>query len=229
MKYFRFAQNQQLIMIKKSYIVAAALLAGLTFSFQSCGVGENDPNISFKSRTARLKGDWKLTDKTVTVTEAIQSGNNELSTIVTNGTLVGGQENVMINTGSSNVITLLRKYDFDIKFDVDGSYQYTFNVYRPTGSSNDPYDNSVYVISGVWTWLDQGKDKLGLSLSSDYSANIPDSLNPQTMLPYVVDGAYEVDRLASDELVLKRSGQFTSTIDTLIINRTFDGTFTFGR
>lgn len=229
MKYFRFAQNQQLIMIKKSYIVAAALLAGLTFSFQSCGVGENDPNISFKSRTNRLKGDWTLTDKAVTLTDASNTGSTSLSSVVINGNLAGGQENVMINTGTSNVITLLRKYDFDITFDVDGTYQFTFNVYRPTGNSNDPYDNNVYVATGVWAWLDQGKDKLGLSLSNDFQPMIPDTLNPGTLLPYVIDGSYEVDRLASDELVLKRNGQFTTTIDTVITNTTFDGTFTFGR
>lgn len=216
-------------MIKKSYIVAAALLAGLTFTFQSCGVGENDPNISFKSRTNRLKGDWTLSEKNVTLTYASNSGGVSLSSITTNGNIVGGQENVMINTGTSNVTTLLRKYDFDITFDVDGTYQYTFNVYRPTGNPNDPYDNSVYVTTGVWSWLDQGKDKLGLSLSNDYQPLIPDSLDPGTLLPYTVDGSYEIDRLASDELVLKRNGMFTTTIDTVITNLTFDGTFTFGR
>lgn len=229
MKYFRFAQNQQLIMIKKSYIAAAALMAGLAFSFQSCGVGENDPNISLKSRTNRLKGDWTLSDKAVTLTSASNSGGVSLSSVVVNGNLVGGQENVMINTGTSNVITLLRKYDFNISFDVDGSYKYTFNVYRPTGNSNDPYDNSVYVTTGVWAWLDQGKNKMGLSLSDDFQPMVPDSLNPGTLFPYAVNGSYEVDRLASDELVLKRSGQFTTTIDTVITNTTFDGTFTFGR
>ena len=216
-------------MIKKSYIGIATLLAGLAFSFQSCGVGDNDPNISFKSRTARLKGDWNLTEKSVVLTDASNTGSISLSTITTNGNLVGGTENVMINTGTSNVVTLLRKYDFGISFEEDGTYQYTFNVYRPTGNPNDPYENSVYTTTGVWSWLDQGKDKLGLALSNDFQPLIPDTLDPGTLLPYTVSGSYLVDRLASDELILKRNGHFTTTIDTVITNTTFDGTFTFGR
>lgn len=228
-KYFRFAQNQQLIMIKKSYIGIAFLLAGFAFSFQSCQVGDNDPKISFKTRTARLKGDWHLKGKEVTLTNASNTGAISLSSITVNGTLNGGTENVLINTGTSNLTTLLRKYDFAIKFDETGTYQYTFNVYRPTGNPNDPYKNSVYVTTGVWSWLDQGKDKLGLSLSNDFQPLIPDSLDPRTLLPYTVDGSYLVDRLASDEIVLIRNGQFTTTIDTVITNTTYNGKFTFGR
>ena len=216
-------------MIKKSHLGIAALLVGFAFSFQSCGVGDNDPKISFKTRTARLKGDWNLTGKSVVLTNASNTGSVSLSSIVVNGNLNAGTENVQINTGTSNITTLLRKYDFKITFDENGTYKYTFNVFRPTGNSNNPYNNNVYITTGVWSWMDQGKDKLGLSLSNDFQPQIPDSLNPATLLPYTVSGSYLVDRLASDELILKRTGQYTTTIDTVITNTTFDGTFTFGR
>ena len=216
-------------MIKKSHLGIALVLTGLAFSFQSCKKGENDPALSFKSRTARLKGDWSLSSKAVTLTDASNSGSISLSTITVNGNYAGGSENIIINTGSSSFNTLVRKYDFDITFDEEGAYKYTLNIYRPTGNANQPYQNYVYISTGVWAWLDQGKDKLGLSLSSDFQPEIPDTLNPGTLLPYNVDGSYLVDKLASDEVVLKRAGQFTTTIDTVVTNTTFDGTFTFGR
>lgn len=218
-------------MIKKTYVGVAILLAGFAFSFQSCKRGDNDPGLSLKSRTARLKGDWKLTDKSVTLSEATNVGSNTISSKTTTGNYAGGQETVLINdvTGSNPVTTILRKYDFDITFDESGTYEYTFNVYRPTGNTVQPYINYVYVNTGVWTWLDQGKDKLGLSLSSDFAPQIPDSLNPKTLFPYMTDGSYYVDRLASSELVIKRSGQLTTTVDTLVTNNIYEGTFTFGR
>lgn len=215
-------------MIKKSYIGVAVLLTGLVFSFQSCKKGENDPALSFKSRVDRLKGDWSMTDKNVTITDASNSGSISLSTITVNGVYNGENENVYINDDGV-LSTLIRKYDFDITFNEDGTYEYTLNLYRPTGNQNQPYQNYVYITSGVWAWLDQGKDKLGLSLSSDFQPSIPDTLDVGTLMPYSVDGAYNIDRLASDELVLKRNGQFTTTVDTVVTNTTFDGTFTFGR
>ncbi len=214
-------------MMKKSLFGISLVLVGLAFSFESCKRGENDPSLSFKTRTARLKGDWNLVEKNVTLSSAANAGSNVLTTETINGTYNGDVENVVVNTDS--IITYVRKYDFDITFDEMGTYNYTVNIYRPTGNPNAPYLNSVYVTSGVWAWLDQGKDKLGISLSNDFNPEIPDSLNPNTLLPYQVSGAYMVDRLASDELVLKRSGQFTSSIDTITNTLTFDGVFTFGR
>lgn len=227
--YFRFVQNHiNLIMIKKSHIGIALLLAGFAFSFQSCKRGENDPMISFKSRTARLKGDWKLSSKSAILTNASNTGSTSLATVTVNGVYEGGTENVLTNTNGT-LTTVVRKYDFSITFDETGRYTYTVNIFRPTGNQNSPYQNFVYTTTGVWAWMDQGKDKLGLSLSNDFQPDIPDTLDPQTLLPYNVNGSYNIDRLASDELVLKRIGQFTTTIDTVVTNTTFDGTFTFGR
>jgi hypothetical protein len=215
-------------MIKKSYIGVAVLLAGFALSFQSCKKGDNDP-ISLKSRIDRLKGDWSLSEKSVNRTDASNSGSISVSTINTDGNYNGDTETVLTNTGTSSFTSDVYKYDFDITFDENGTYQYTLNLYRPTTQLGPPYNNSVYITTGVWAWLDQGSDKLGLSLNSDFTPLIPDTLNPGTLLPYVVDGAYNIDRLASDQLVLKRSGQFTTTIDTVITNTTYNGTFTFER
>ena len=214
-------------MIKKSYIGIAVLLAGLAFSIQSCKKGENDP-ISLKSRIARFKGDWVLNDKTVNITNGTNSGSISTSVVV-DGIYSGGTENIHVNQTGSAPMTTVRKYDFKVTFNEDGTYQYTLNVYRATGNSNQPYQNYVYITTGVWAWLDQGKDKLGLSLTSDFQPSIPDTLDAGTLLPYSVDGAYNIDRLASDELVLKRNGQYTTTIDTVVTNTTYTGTFTFGR
>lgn len=212
-------------MIKKSYLGAAILLVGFAFSFQSCKKGENDP-ISLKSRIDRLKGDWVLTQKDVVQTDASNSGQISISTITINGIYNGQEETVHVNDGTS-MVTRLFKYDFTITFNEDGTYSYTLNFYRPVGGGL--YQNNVYISTGVWAWLDQGKDKLGISLSTDYPTTAPDTLDAGTMMPYNIDGAYNIDRLASDELILKRTGQNTTTIDTIITNKTFDGTFTFGR
>lgn len=215
-------------MIKKSYLGAAILLVGFAFSFQSCKKGDNDP-ISLKSRVDRIKGDWSLSKKNVTLTQGVTVGSQNPTSTTINGVYGGGTENIYVNTPPAAPLTYVRKYDFDLSFEVDGTFKYTFNVYRPTGNVNQPYQNYVYITTGVWAWLDQGKDKLGLSLSSDFQPEIPDTLNPGTMLPYIFDGAYNIDRLASDELILKRAGQFTSTVDTVVTNIVYNGTFTFGR
>jgi hypothetical protein len=45
--------------MKKVFLVMLAALIVIP-AFQSCKKGENDPAISFRSRDARLIGNWKL-------------------------------------------------------------------------------------------------------------------------------------------------------------------------
>jgi hypothetical protein len=203
-----------------------ALLLLTVISFTSCKKGENDPFLSFKSRTARLKGDWTLGLKNATISNATNDGTT-LTTVTVNGNYNGTEENVV--TVSDSTVTSVFRYTFNINFDENGSYSYTLNLFRPTGDPGAPYNNSIYTVSGAWAWLDQGADKLGLSLSNDFNPAIPDSLNPNTLFPYNLSGSYYVDKLASDELVLKRDGQYTNSIDGIINTLSFTGTFTFKR
>ncbi len=213
-------------MKNSKFLGLVAMLFAVALSFTSCKKGENDPAVSFKSRTARLKGDWILGTKNVTVTTASTVGST-LTSITVNGDYNGTEENVV--TVADSTTTVVRRYSFDIRFNENGSYLYTLNIFRPTGDQNAPFNNSIYTVSGVWAWLDQGSDKLGLSLSDDFSPAIPDSLNPNTLLPYNLNGSYYVDRLASEELVLKREGQFTTSIDGTVNTITYMGTFNFKR
>lgn len=213
-------------MTDKKFRSIAFIMFFAAFSFTSCKKGENDPAVSFKSRTARLRGDWVLGTKNVTVTTASTVG-SVLTSITLNGDYNGTEENVVAVADST--VTVVRRYTFDIRFIENGSYLYTLNIFRPTGNQSAPFNNSIYTVTGSWSWLDQGANKMGLSLTDDFNPAIPDSLNPNTLLPFNVNGSYYIDRLASDELVLKREGQFTTSIDGTINTIAYTGIFKFKR
>ena len=205
------------------FVFSAAIL-----SLESCKKGENDPALSFKSRSARLKGAWKLNEKDAIISNATSENQISLSSITVQGIYTGEDESVSVNN-SGNTTTFINKYFFDIDFEENGSYQYNLNILTPDPATPNAFINMIYNSSGVWSWLDQGKDKYGISLSNDFEPTIPDSLNPMTLLPYKITGAYEVDRLTSTELILKRKGNFTSSQNLTVTTTTFDGTFTFKR
>lgn len=215
-------------MTKRNIFAILFIFAAAVMSLESCKKGDNDPSISFKSRTARLKGKWVLSGKQAIISTSSTSNSASLTSITVDGVYNGTEESILINDAGV-ATTIIRRYVFDINFDENGTYVFNLNVLVPDPAISGGFKTLLYVSSGVWAWLDQGKDKYGLSLSNDFEPSIPDSLDPMTLLPYSISGAYAVDRLASDELILKRSGSYTTSEDTVVTNINFDGSFTFKR
>ena len=109
--------------MKKISLLSTILLAAFAISFQSCKRGENDPTISFKSRTERLSGEWKLTAKQGTdVTNFIYPTKDSLYSKTSVYSFTGNTGTEQVTYSSNSIIPIIRsfQYTFKINFDKKG-------------------------------------------------------------------------------------------------------------
>jgi len=197
----------------------------LSILIVSCKKGENDPFLSFKSRTARLKGTWKMVGKEASLSNTVTVGQASPVNTYVSSTYDGTKEILTIT--SSSIATKIVYYDSEITFSEKGDFSYALFVYYPADTTNQNFKTSAFQGTGMWTWNDMDKNKVGLQLSPDYVPTVPDSVNVGTYFPFVVGGTYYVDRLASKELWLKRSGSQTTQVDSTVISQTFECNWKF--
>lgn len=216
--------------MKKISLLSTILLAAFAISFQSCKRGENDPFISFKSRTERLAGSWKLTAKQGTdVTNFIYPSSDSLLSATSVYSFNGstGIEQVTYSSNSSASVIRNFQYTFKLDFDKKGDYKYDAVFYRPINGTD--FLTQVYNGTGNWSWLDKGKDKVAINLFNEGTIAGLDTLDAQTSMPYQITNEYYIDRLTATEMVWKIHAQMSAQVDTLTVIRTQDYTFTFGR
>jgi hypothetical protein len=150
-------------------------------TFQSCKKGENDPAISFKSRKARLVGEWELTEGTITRN---WSGTTIIYTY--NGTTVS------VSTGGSN------NYTQSIVIDKDGTYELT------------TIDNGTSTVDiGQWYFMEGNKDKdlkarEAVAFVVTTRTVTPPAGSPTitTYVSVVPDYVWQLDELSSKELII---------------------------
>lgn len=212
--------------MKKLSVITVTTLAVALLTLQSCKRGENDPTISFKSRTERLVGDWNLVAKQGTEVTNIVVGNTD--SLVSQSAVYAlsggtGKETVTttVNTNASTVKTYL--YTFAIQFKKEGDYTYNAVFFRPTGSNNSITQS--YTGSGNWNWVDKGKDKVALRLNNEGSISGLDTLNANTSLPYSISNEYYLDRLSSKDMTWLLNAQANMVIDSLSVTQTLQYTF----
>jgi len=223
-------------MKKGIFRLAIVLFAGIMV-FGSCTKkGEEDPGISFHSRTARLAGEWKLTaqDLTYTRTYKDQVWNEETyeydEVMVTrtekttyDGTLV--TETTTWSDGRDSE-TYSYAYSEDFTIEKAGTYEMT-SVYTGDGVATS-------VDKGNWMWLNKNKEQdlakkealMFASTSSTYTSSEGASSSTSSGKSNV-DGMRVIKRLANKELIFlidytytnnegetsKRTGTITYTQD----------------
>jgi hypothetical protein len=207
-------------------VIGASVLVG-------CAKGEDDPFISFKSRTNRLSGDWKLSKIDGAIAQNVGI-NGVFSSSTISITYDGSNEVRVERIAGVDPLIVTSTYQFAIKFDKDGKWFSDFNVFLPVP---DPADDEKTItknirntISGNWYWKDQAKNKISLKLVGDfqpdygvYSAFVPN------LFPYYIDGTYMLRELSSSSMVAYEIGNSTSVIDTITTSLNIEQTISFTR
>ena len=180
----------------KLFALASIVLA-ITFTTSSCKKGENDPGISFRSRTSRLSGEWTLS--TMNYKNTYISDNYSNTKVYSYDGTVRTETSTTTYAGTTNTNINTDAYSDEVTFEKDGTFSRTIK----NGKQTTTY-------KGNWMWVN-GNDNQGLK-------------NKQTVLLSITkythndgDGNtsysnYEgktnfsdflvLDRLANDELIV---------------------------
>lgn len=157
----------------KNFRIVLILVLGSLMVFNSCKRGAEDPFLSFKSRDARITGEWLITDITGSSTQYVRylqepfAGNSEREVInysfsgyimnqtITTTTVFDGQ-----STTNTDIYTIYRNETVTI--DKDG----TVTVVRSYE------DGEVTSETGRWYWTNNNKKKIGIAfdVDGDYTA-----------------------------------------------------------
>lgn len=215
--------------------ISLALLAG-TMVFASCKKGENDPAISLISRKARVAGEWTV-DKYVSSTTDV----NGTTTDVTTETFDGASYSKVLThtTGATSVSSTLTGTVAlnKVTFEKEGTFKQeqtytTTETESMTGYTQVTTVTHTDVLEGSWNFLGKvdefkNKERIALNYTSFKTDEKTVVVETYTGLPSttttsetansgsIADGEYTevwaLDRLASDEMVVKGDLGNTST------------------
>lgn len=146
----------------KEAIKIVALIIALGTLVSSCKKGEDDPFISFRSRKARVAGDWELKSGTSTSSSSSQSGNNTFSnssSTTYNGTTYSESYTSSYN-GNSNTTTNSGSYTSKVSFKKDGTFEWQMTQ-----------DGNLAILKGTWNFTGKigdhkNKEQIVLALTS---------------------------------------------------------------
>jgi hypothetical protein len=157
-------------------------------AFVSCKKGANDPSVSLNSRNSRLMGDWKLTAMAGTnVWHCTVTDSNYTTTYAYNGTTY--TRTTIPYTAheiANHYVNVTATYSFDMTIGKDGAFS-TNEVYSQNGAPS----SEVWTYNGYWYWDGNDNDKIAV--------NLPGAMY---YIAGSYSGHYEIDRLASKELIL---------------------------
>lgn len=178
------------------------LVFSSTFLIDACKKGDNDPFLSLKSRTARLKGDWKLTAGSITTT----TGSNSTVETYDGATLI---------TSVNGIQVANEPYTDNITFEKKGKY------------TRSGVDGTVsFSEEGYWAWINKSKDadlknKEALGMSSTKYTDSNGSTDSDS--GFFVAGIWMLDELRSKKMVVIVDGSST----TSNVTTTKKGTYTY--
>jgi hypothetical protein len=169
-------------------VLLVLLIAAFAMSaFVSCKKGANDPSVSLNSRNSRLIGDWKLTAIAGTnVWHCTTTDSNYTTTYAYNGTtFTRNTSPYTAHVITFHYVNVTATYSFDMTIGKDGAFT-TNEVYSQNGAPS----SEVFTYNGYWYWDNNDNSKVAVNL-------------PYAMYYiYNSNGRYEIDRLASKELIL---------------------------
>lgn len=179
-------------------IIIVIALASTTFT--SCKKGENDPGLSLKSRTARLVGEWVLTEMERSSTST-NSGTTYTSTSNFSGT-------TMTETSGGSSTTSV--YSQSLEIMKDGTYKMKQSQTYTEWSYTVTFDGE-----GTWAWISgnkedeyKNKERVAFTMTGyTQTASSGGSTNTST---YTATGDQEdlmvmkLDQLGSKTLVITR-------------------------
>jgi len=178
----------------------------------ACKKGEEDPAIAFSSRDSRIAGTWNLTSGTITSISSTQNqvpGNSAKSVSTITNTYVitsAGADytsSYVVNgdkQGEDYKVTF--PFSIDLSVDKDGSYSNTFEG-KVVGTNGNPKD-VVDKASGIWNWINSGKNKVGIAFNSDI----------ESLGSAFVGGDYNIRKLSGSEMILVKSSNSSTTEST---------------
>lgn len=161
-------------------VIAIATLVG-------CKKGENDPALSFRSRDARIVGEWKVSN--MNEESSTQDGTPVTTSRSTTDKFDGSKKSrtVVINGVTQPPNPDNNTYDVQLNILKDGTLEYTEKVTAPNGIV------STYITQGTWNWLDSKKNKSTVLLS--FSGG---TLNGDI---------YDIDQLKNKEMIFKSESE----------------------
>jgi len=158
------------------------LLAVLAFGFQGCKKGENDPFISFKSRDARLAGDWTLSgSESESISTTVSGGQTVVNTTTTSYS--GG----VATTKSGNNPATTSKYNLKMKIEKNGQITVTMENFDSKGAATGTSEQK-----GLWTWGSTSKKKSCIHIDID------------APLSAMIGGVWMIDQLKNKEIIFKK-------------------------
>lgn len=172
---------------------ALLMLMAAILILPACKKGENDPFISLKSRDAKVTAIWKLTKIANTRTQ-VQSGNTSTTTYTFDGS------SLIVTSSPGGSTTYTGSYEMEIIKDGTMTWNETYSF----GGSTD-----VQSSTGTWQWMNSDKNKSVIILAGGNY--------------FFTGGLWQIDRLASKELVLSNVGNDNDNGDT----STWDYKYTF--
>jgi hypothetical protein len=202
-------------MKKTLFFAFAALL--VASSITSCKKGENDPGLSFRSRKARLAGEWKMVSGEIKTTSIDITGGTTTTTITTT-TLTDTQmtESTSVNGGTPTTSTAtITEWSFNI--DKAGTYKMTQTL--ADGSNWTSTD----ITEGEWVFLGKNKtaelkNKEAIALNTTSSSNSFTFGGTTSSSSYTEDGwgsveIWTIDQLKNKEMILKGTYKHTDGDD----------------
>ena len=159
---------------------------------QSCKKGEEDPKISFRSRTARLTGEWELMKITGTHTVTKVSDNTRLTYTYTFDQSKS-RDTLRIETtnGSWKIVDITRFYEVIMTIEKNNALKCAYAEKVTNGTDR-------YEITGDWAWVKKDKKKDHVNL-------------PALQIMYDKNTTCEVIGLKNDWMKLERDLNDTYT------------------
>ncbi|MEI6766095.1 MAG: hypothetical protein WCM76_10660 [Bacteroidota bacterium] len=167
--------------------------------FQSCKKGPNDPAISFKSRSARLVGEWKIF-------KGVEVQNN--AGTITN---INIDNSTYSETSGGTTVTGVITTEISIKKDGTYTWKQTLTIAGTTEIDEQ---------EGTWSFLGANsantiKNKQCVAFQCNKSTNISGSTTTVSTYTGWWPTVYNIDELKSKEIILIRDYSYTgSSTDT---------------
>lgn len=184
--------------MKKKVIIALVALSS-AFVFNGCKKGENDPFLSFRSRKARVAGEWKMVDFKSTDTDA--SGT---TTVTSNGSTY------TVSDGSGSLTGTI---SWEYTFEKDGNYNFT-----------KVEDGVQETGKGVWNFTSGVGELKNKSQITLYETSYTNPAGTATWTGHYVDEAQDLLELRHKKMVWYYK---TTSVSMSGQSSTYEQTITF--
>jgi len=166
-----------------NYAILVLFVLSLTSIVGCSKKGEDDPFLSFKSRDARLAGEWALTsvDASTKSTSVYKGTTTETSSETT----YSGKEQTTTRSKGDPITT---KYTLSLVIEKNGTITYTYE-----GFNTKDVSTGISTIQGSWNWETTGKRKSAINIDITGPSAFP------------LMGTWDVSQLKNKEIIFSKS------------------------